>query len=94
MVKQSNKNISLYISNNGSLLPEQMAERLFDSMVSIRGNNKETSNPAIKKNNRPHLGLGLYIARLICEFHQGSINATNHHNPQGVTIEITLPVNN
>ena len=93
VVKQSNKNISLYISNNGSLLPEQMAERLFDSMVSIRGNNKETSNPAIKKNNRPHLGLGLYIARLICEFHQGSINATNHHNPQGVTIEITLPLN-
>lgn len=86
-VTQSNKSIALYISNNGRLLPEQMAERLFDSMVSIRGNSKETIN-----NNRPHLGLGLYIARLICEFHQGSISATDHHNPQGVTITVTLPL--
>jgi len=86
--KHSAKDINIYISNNGTLLPEQMAERLFDSMVSIRGNSKETINI-----NRPHLGLGLYIARLICEFHQGSISASNHHNPQGVTIAITLPLN-
>jgi len=91
-VKQANKNISLYLSNNGVLLPEQMAERLFDSMVSIRGNNKETSNSSPNKNSRPHLGLGLYIARLICEFHQGKISATNHHSPQGVTVEIILPL--
>jgi dedicated sortase system histidine kinase len=73
----------LHISNNGELLPEQMAERIFDSMVSVRKN---------KKDENPHLGLGLYISRLICQFHQGNISASDHHNPQGVTITITLPL--
>ncbi|GLX76745.1 proteobacterial dedicated sortase system histidine kinase [Thalassotalea insulae] len=77
----------LYISNNGSLLPEEMTERLFDSMVSIRDN--QVAKPDDQK---PHLGLGLYIARLICEFHGGSISANNHHNPQGVTVTIALPL--
>lgn len=77
--------IGLHISNNGRYLPDEMSERLFDSMVSIR----ENLAPDDKK---PHLGLGLYIARLICEFHQGKISATNHHNPQGVTISLTFPL--
>ncbi|GHE83631.1 proteobacterial dedicated sortase system histidine kinase [Thalassotalea profundi] len=76
------KEIVVHISNNGMLLPEQMHERLFDSMVSVRENSKDT---------QPHLGLGLYIARLICQFHQGKIKASNHHNPQGVTITMSFP---
>jgi len=86
-VEQSSSTIKIHVSNNGVLLPEEMSERLFDSMVSIR--ESKHNNPEDKK---PHLGLGLYIARLICEFHQGEISAANHHNPQGVTITITLPV--
>ena len=41
---------------------------------------------------QPHLGLGLYIARLICQFHQGKITAYNHQSPDGVTIDISLPL--
>ena len=70
------------ISNNGECLPEEMSEKLFDSMVSIRQKHN---------NDQPHLGLGLYIARLICQFHQGSINAKNNTLKQGVDIVITLP---
>ncbi|TWX53667.1 proteobacterial dedicated sortase system histidine kinase [Colwellia hornerae] len=81
-----NKDITIHVSNNGTLLPETMEERLFDSMVSMR------KTPQIKEDKTPHLGLGLYIARLICEFHQGHIMASNHHNPQGVTVSITLPL--
>jgi dedicated sortase system histidine kinase len=81
-----NKDITIHVSNNGTLLPDTMEERLFDSMVSMR------ETPQMKEDKTPHLGLGLYIARLICEFHQGHIVASNHHNPQGVTVSITLPL--
>jgi two-component system sensor histidine kinase ChvG len=80
------KAITIHISNNGILLPETMEQRLFDSMVSMR------ETPQTKEDKTPHLGLGLYIARLICEFHHGQIVASNHHNPQGVTVSITLPL--
>ena len=82
-VREEKSQLILTISNNGELLPEQMQERLFDSMVSVRSS---------KKQEQPHLGLGLYIARLICEFHQGKIRASNHHDPDGVTVTISLPL--
>lgn len=85
-VEQKSNEIVIHISNNGILLPETMNQRLFDSMVSMR------DIPQTKENKTPHLGLGLYIARLICEFHGGKITASNHHNPQGVTISVTLPL--
>jgi dedicated sortase system histidine kinase len=71
------------IKNNGELLPEQMSEQLFDSMVSIRQKHN---------NEQPHLGLGLYIARLICQFHHGSIKAINNTLKQGVDVKISLPL--
>lgn len=86
--KSSNKhNAELLISNNGILLPEQLSESLFDSMVSLRDKNQKMQNKQVV----PHLGLGLYISRLICQFHQSKISAYNHHNPDGVTIHINLP---
>jgi signal transduction histidine kinase len=36
-----------------------------------------------------HLGLGLYVAKLIAEGHGGSINADNVEN--GVVFEVRLP---
>ena len=84
-LKQQNNQIELLVSNNGILLPTQLNESLFDSMVSIRAKSKQE---------QPHLGLGLYIARLICQFHQGEISALNHQNPDGVTVIISLPINN
>jgi signal transduction histidine kinase len=86
--KSSNKhNAELLISNNGILLPEQLSESLFDSMVSLRDENQKAQD----KQAVPHLGLGLYISRLICQFHQGSISAYNHQDPAGVTVHISLP---
>ena len=81
-LKHHNELAELLINNNGILLPELLSERLFDSMVSLRNN---------KKQEQPHLGLGLYIARLICQFHHGEISAENHHSPDGVIIKIVLP---
>lgn len=58
--------IRLSVSNPGPPLPQTMRSQLFDSMISVRG--RGTSE---------HLGLGLYIARLIAEGHGGSISADN-----------------
>lgn len=91
-LKHYNDQAELLISNNGSLLPEQLSESLFDSMVSLRNTHSTQSHSLTNhQQTQPHLGLGLYIARLICQFHQGKITAHNHHAPDGVTIKIVMP---
>ena len=69
------------VSNPGPPLPERMRSQLFDSMVSVRGNDGDE-----------HLGLGLYIAKLISEGHGGSISAQNIEG--GVVFSVTLPKSN
>jgi dedicated sortase system histidine kinase len=70
--------IVVAVSNPGPPLPQKMRAQLFDSMISVRsGGNQE------------HLGLGLYIARLIAEGHGGSIAADNV--PGGVTFQVRFP---
>lgn len=72
----------LSVSNRGPLLPEAMAGKLFEAMISMR--------PA-SGGGEPHLGLGLYVARLIAEFHSGRIEAVNLADGGGVEIRVTLP---
>lgn len=73
--------LKLEICNHGPLLPENMRDKLFNSMVSIRA----------EQQTEPHLGLGLFIARLITEFHRGTITADNNQDKTGVCVEITIP---
>lgn len=73
----------LTISNSGPLLSEDMQGRLFESMVSVREQNKQSET---------HLGLGLYVARIIAEFHQGHITIENNIDQSGVIASIWLPV--
>lgn len=71
--------VTLSVTNPGPPLPERMRSQLFDSMVSVRhGGRKE------------HLGLGLYIVRLIAEGHDGGVSSTNVDG--GVRFEVRLPV--
>jgi len=58
----------LTVINAGPPLPEAMRARLFDSMVSVRAPGKAGA---------PHLGLGLYVARLIAQYHGGAMEAEN-----------------
>jgi signal transduction histidine kinase len=51
-------------------------------MVSLR---------SVRADDEPHLGLGLYVARLITEFHGGSIEASNLDSGQGVMFRVRLP---
>ncbi len=72
----------LTVSNEGPLLPPHLDDRLFESLVSSR------SLP----DSKPHLGLGLYIVRLIVDFHGGWATAMNLEDASGVAVQITLPV--
>jgi len=74
--------VRLCVANRGPRLPADMAGKLFESMVSVR--------PAAA-GGEPHLGLGLYVARLIAEFHGGGIRAENLPAGDGVAIVVTLP---
>ena len=68
----------LDITNYGSSLPAEMENQLFNSMVSVRE----------QRQSMPHLGLGLYIARLVAEFHRGRIRAFNLDRQNGVCFRI------
>ncbi len=74
------------VRNEGPTLPQTMQRQLFDSMVSVRSKTKEDEDGH-------HLGLGLYIVRLIVDFHQGAVEAYNVPDNSGVIFEIRLPVN-
>jgi len=81
----------LSVSNAGPPLPEAMGDRLFESMVSVRGAAARADAPA-KPRGEPHLGLGLFIVRLIAEFHGGAVRARNRDGGGGVTVEARLPL--
>lgn len=71
------------VTNAGPPLPEEMKDRLFDSMISVRPQEKQQ---------QPHLGMGLHIARIITEFHGGKIRAENRQDREGVTITVVVPL--
>ncbi|WP_455206570.1 proteobacterial dedicated sortase system histidine kinase [Kaarinaea lacus] len=78
---RSEAHSSILVLNQGPTLPDRMKNNLFDSMVSMRE----------KRGKQPHLGLGLYIVRLIVEYHQGSVKADNIKDGSGVVFTITFP---
>jgi len=81
----ANGMVELGVENKGPLLPEEMRGKLFESMVSVRGERRGEGTSA-----EPHLGLGLYIARLIAEFHGGDIHARNLASGEGVAVSATF----
>jgi two-component system sensor histidine kinase ChvG len=76
-------NVDLQVRNQGPLLPEEMADKLFQSMVSIRDDKGPVD---------PHLGLGLYIVRLIAEAHGARARAFNLPDESGVVMHIEFPM--
>ena len=70
------------LANQGPPLPAAMQGRLFDSLVSLR--DKATPGDA------PHLGLGLYVVRLVAERHGGVATARNLDDGSGVAFTLHL----
>jgi dedicated sortase system histidine kinase len=70
----------LSVANPGPPLPPEAATRLFESLWQSRA----------EADKRPHFGLGLYIVRLIAEFHGGSATAANLPDHTGVVFTVRL----
>jgi two-component system sensor histidine kinase ChvG len=73
---------TVLVTNRGPVLPTQLDGHVFESLVSGRAG-------AIDK---PHLGLGLFIVRLIAEFHRGKPVARNFPDGSGVMVMVELPL--
>jgi signal transduction histidine kinase len=56
-------------------------EQWFESLVSNRG----------AANDKPHLGLGLFIVRLIARFHRGRCETLNREDGGGAIMRVRLP---
>jgi signal transduction histidine kinase len=82
-----------------------MQERLFDSLVSVRPSAPARPLPAIEglpitsaparrgseaRADAPHLGLGLYVVRMIADLHRGEARARNLADGSGVEFTLVL----
>ena len=73
--------LQITVANRGPILPPNDGESLFESMVSHRG-----------PQTRLHFGLGLYVVRVIAEYHGGTVRAANLADGSGVAIMVRLPL--
>lgn len=71
------------VSNRGPTLDDSQLPLIFDLMSSSR--------PTLDAE-KPHLGLGLYISRLIVDYHSGSISIANLPDQSGVAVRVLLPL--
>ncbi|MCY4217995.1 MAG: ATP-binding protein [Gammaproteobacteria bacterium] len=80
--KKNGNYAEISILNEGPELQEDILDRLFDPMVS--GTNHDAR--------KPHLGLGLYVVKVIAGYHGGSHRATNRKNKKGVEFVVSIPL--
>ena len=75
--------VQISILNEGPSIPPEIRDTLFESMVSSR----RESNPK-----RPHLGLGLFVVRLVATHHGGAVVSENREDTEGSRFTVTLPL--
>ena len=75
-------NYLLQVQNDGPPIPQALHGRLFESLFEQRQG----------RDDKPHFGLGLYIVRLVAEFHGGTAVAANRADGGGAIFTIALPL--
>jgi two-component system sensor histidine kinase ChvG len=75
-------NYELTVDNDGPPIPSAMLGLLFESLFEHRQG----------VDDKPHFGLGLYIVRLIAEFHEGQATAANRPDGTGALFSVVLPL--
>jgi two-component system sensor histidine kinase ChvG len=72
--------VVIEVDNLGPTLAPETRDRLFESLWQSRRD----------KDSRPHFGLGLYIVRLISQFHGGEARASDLPNGAGARFSVRL----
>ena len=80
VLRAGDTHVELHVANPGPSLPPEATTRLFESLWQSRA----------EPDRRPHFGLGLYIVRLIAEFHGGSAQAANLPDGSGAVFTVRL----
>jgi len=80
---ESSHTAVLEVDNPGPVIAPDILGRLFESLWQSRAGGTESDS-------RPHFGLGLYIVRLIAEFHGGSAAAVNLPDDTGARFTVRL----
>jgi two-component system, OmpR family, sensor histidine kinase ChvG len=80
-VKLETHSAVVEVENPGPPLSADTRDRLFESLWQSRTDDSD---------NRPHFGLGLYIVRLIAEFHGGTAAATSLPGDTGARFTVHL----
>ena len=75
------------VDNPGPPLSADTRDRLFESLWQSR--ERAPGAPA-DSDSRPHFGLGLYIVRLIAEFHRGAASAASLPGDTGARFTVRL----
>lgn len=78
-LSQDKNSTTLSVKNSGPTIPKKNIKRIFQSLVSIRTNQQATGT---------NLGLGLYVVRLIAEFHDSTVKAENLKDGSGVVFVV------
>jgi two-component system, OmpR family, sensor histidine kinase ChvG len=79
---RSGSHYEIVVSNDGPPIPPAMLDLLFESLFEHRQG----------VDDKPHFGLGLYIVRLIAEFHGGRAAAANRPDGSGAIFSVILPL--
>lgn len=85
LVSRKKNHLLIEVRNKGPFIAREQLENIFNSLTSFRQQKS--------KDGAAHLGLGLYIANLICQYHQGHIKARNNYQDNSVSFIIDLVVN-
>jgi len=79
-VENGRMKVLLAVANNGPPIPSEFQAQLFDPMFSDRAND----------DGELHMGLGLYIVRMIAEAHRGRVYSRN--TGAGVEVGLIIPL--
>ena len=74
------ESVVIEVDNTGPTIPPEARERLFESLWQSRSGG----------DSRPHFGLGLYIVRLIAQFHGGVARASDLPNGDGARFSVRI----
>jgi signal transduction histidine kinase len=81
-LRRAETDYALTVGNDGPPIPTPMLGRLFESLFEHR----------LGVDEKPHFGLGLYIVRLVAEFHGGRALAGNRADGGGAVFTVLLPL--